>query len=99
VPPLILQPLVENAVRHGIATCLDGGRIEISTRRIGERAVVTVANPRDVDGTRPGMGLGLGIVRRRLGATFGDVAALVLEPAEASFRATLTVPIEGKPHG
>ena len=38
VPPLILQPLVENAVRHGIATCLDGGRIEIATRRVGDRA-------------------------------------------------------------
>jgi hypothetical protein len=97
VPPLILQPLVENAVRHGIATCLDGGRIEIRSRRIGERAVVTVANPRDVDGARAGMGLGIGLVRKRLGATFGDVAALVLEPSDAAFRATMTVPIASDP--
>jgi hypothetical protein len=99
VPPLILQPLVENAVRHGIATCLEGGRIEITARRVGARAVITVANPRDVDGGRAGTGFGLGIVRRRLSASFGEVAALVLEPAAGSYRATVTVPIEGEPHG
>jgi signal transduction histidine kinase len=99
VPPLILQPLVENAVRHGIATCIDGGRIEITARRVGERAVVTVGNPRDVDGARAGTGFGLGIVRRRLGASFGDTAALVLEPADASYRAIVTMPIEGPRHG
>jgi LytS/YehU family sensor histidine kinase len=93
VPPLILQPLVENAVRHGIATCLDGGRIEIRSKRVGERAVVTIGNPRDVDGARAGLGLGIGIVRKRLGATFGDVAALVLEPSEAAYRATVTLPM------
>jgi signal transduction histidine kinase len=94
VPPLILQPLVENAVRHGIATCLEGGRIEITARRVGERAVVTVVNPRDVDGARAGTGFGLGIVRRRLSASFGDLAALVLEPADATYRATVTMPVD-----
>ena len=92
VPPLLLQPLVENAVRHGIATCLDGGRIEIQVRQAGARAVITVVNPRDPDGARRGTGFGLGIVRRRLAAAFGDAAALVLEPAETSYRATVTVP-------
>jgi signal transduction histidine kinase len=93
VPPLLLQPLVENAVRHGIATRLEGGRIEITASCAGERAVVTVTNPRDEDGARRGTGFGLGIVRRRLAAAFGDAAALVLEPQCASYRATVTVPI------
>jgi len=99
VPPLILQPLVENAVRHGIATCLDGGRIEIQARRIGERAVVTVANPRDVDGARAGTGFGLGLVRRRLSASFGDRSALVVEPAASAYRATVTLPVEAPGRG
>jgi len=94
VPPLILQPLVENAVRHGIATCLDGGIIEIAARRAGERAVIDVRNPRDPEGSRRGTGFGLDIVRRRLAAAFGDAAALTIEPAPESYRVSVTLPIE-----
>jgi len=92
VPPLLLQPLVENAVRHGIATRLEGGKIEISATRAGERAVVTVTNPFDADAARRGTGFGLGIVRRRLAAAFGDAGALTLEPQAELYRATVTVP-------
>jgi two-component system sensor histidine kinase AlgZ len=98
VPPLIVQPLVENAVRHGIATRLDGGAIEIRAWRAGARAVVTIANPRDPDGGRKGTGMGLEIVRRRLHATFGDAASLAIEPAPESYRVTLTVPVEEGGH-
>ena len=94
VPPLILQPLVENAVRHGIATRLDGGLIEIAASRAGERAVVVVTNPRDPDLGRPGTGFGLEIVRRRLTATFGDRAALAIEPLPESYRVVVTMPVE-----
>jgi hypothetical protein len=94
VPPLILQPLVENAVRHGIATCVEGGTIEIGTRRAGSRAVIVVQNPRDVDSSRRGTGFGVDIVRRRLGASFGDSAALAIEPGAASYRVSVTIPIE-----
>lgn len=94
VPPLILQPLVENAVRHGIATCVEGGTIEIAARRAGERTVIDVRNPRDPDGGRRGTGFGLDIVRRRLAASFGDRAALVTEPGPASYRVSITMPVE-----
>ncbi len=94
VPPLILQPLVENAVRHGIATCLEGGRIEIAATRVGDHAVIVVTNPRDVDAGRRGTGFGQQIVRRRLLATFGGRALLTVEPTEAGYRASMTMPIE-----
>lgn len=94
VPPLLLQPLVENAVRHGVATLLEGGTIGVDTRRAGDRIVVTVSNPRDADSQRRGTGLGLDIVRRRLAATFGDRAALTVEPLTDAFRAQVTVPVE-----
>jgi signal transduction histidine kinase len=94
VPPLILQPLVENAVRHGIATRLDGGTIEIAADRIGPRVVVSVANPRDEEGSRRGTGFGLQIVRRRLLASFGDRAALAVEAAPDRYRVSLTIPVE-----
>jgi two-component system, LytTR family, sensor histidine kinase AlgZ len=94
VPPLILQPLVENAVRHGVATRLDGGLIEIAASRAGARAVVVVTNPRDPDLGRAGTGFGLDIVRRRLSASFGDEAALAIEPGPESYRVAVTMPIE-----
>ena len=94
VPPLILQPLVENAVRHGIATRIDGGVIEIEARRAGERAVIVVSNPRDPDAGRRGTGFGLEIVRKRLAASFGDRAALAIEPAPEAYRVSVTIPIE-----
>jgi hypothetical protein len=94
VPPLLLQPLVENAVRHGIATRLDGGAIDIEVARAGARAVIVVENPRDDEGGRSGTGLGLGIVRRRLAAAFGDRGALAIEAAPERYRVSVTVPVE-----
>jgi hypothetical protein len=97
VPPLILQPLVENAVRHGVGTLIDGGAIGIDARRAGSHAVVVVSNPRDPERMSRGTGFGLDIVRRRLDAAFSGRAAMVVEAAEGSYRVSLTLPIEGRP--
>lgn len=97
VPPLLLQPLVENAVRHGVATRLDGGTVAIVTRRAGDRVVVTVSNPRDEDARRGGTGLGLTIVRRRLEATFADRASLAVEPGPDDYRVAASFPHEELP--
>jgi LytS/YehU family sensor histidine kinase len=96
VPPLILQPLVENAVRHGIATRIDGGTIEIDAVRTGSRAVIVVANPRDPEGSRRGTGLGLDIVRRRLDAAFGESAAVAIEAAEERYKVSVTIPVSAE---
>jgi hypothetical protein len=96
VPPLILQPIVENAVRHGIATLVDGGAIGIEARRAGGHAVMVVSNPRDPDRTSRGTGFGLDIVRRRLEAAFVGRASIVVEAGAASYRVSLTLPIEGQ---
>ncbi len=92
VPPLLLQPLVENAVGHGIATLVSGGSIEIRATRAGGRVVVVVRNPRDIDGGRRGTGFGLDIVRRRLVTAFGEEAALSVEAASDAYQVTLTMP-------
>ena len=57
VPQLILQPLVENAILHGIACCRDGGWIQIVSRKIGDRVELEIRN--SVGGKSQG-GLGLG---------------------------------------
>ncbi|HEX9189977.1 MAG TPA: histidine kinase, partial [Vicinamibacteria bacterium] len=60
VPPLVLQPLVENAVTHGVAQLLDGGEIRIEAERRGDELRITVLNPRDSDAPgRKGTGIGL----------------------------------------
>jgi two-component system sensor histidine kinase AlgZ len=94
VPPLLLQPLIENAVRHGIATCLGGGTIEVEGRRRGDLVWLTVTNPRDPDGGRRGTGFGLDIVRRRLSGAFGTRAALAIEPSDESYRVSITWPAQ-----
>jgi LytS/YehU family sensor histidine kinase len=92
VPPLILQPLVENAVRHGVATRLDGGTITIAARKSGVGVLVAIDNPRDEDSARRGTGFGQDIVRRRLVAMFGDRAALAVDAAADRYHVSLTVP-------
>jgi two-component system sensor histidine kinase AlgZ len=93
VPALLLQPLAENAVRHGIATRLEGGTVSISAERLGPKVVIEVRNERDPDArSRKGTGLGLEIVRRRLAAAFGAEAALSVEIGEGSYRVLVTIP-------
>ncbi len=73
VPPLLLQPLVENAVKHGIAGRLDGGTLTLVTKRFGDRVSIVVENPAGADAPRAaGTGLGLANVARRVAASWGD---------------------------
>jgi len=93
VPPLLLQPLVENAVTHGIAQVIEGGTVRLEARRGGERLHVTIENPRDA-GAPGGKGTGIGIenVRRRLETLYGREAELRLHPVGDSFRVELELP-------
>jgi hypothetical protein len=93
VPPLLLQPLVENAVTHGIANMLEGGCVRLSAERRGDRLHIAVTNPRDPESPgRKGTGLGIDNVRRRLRAVYGDEAALVARREPQEFRVELTLP-------
>jgi hypothetical protein len=92
-PPLLLQPLVENAVKHGVASLVEGGQIVLEARLDGERLTVAVENPIDPDRlTRPGSGKGLRIVEERLRSFFGDAARMVVNQSQERFRVELRVP-------
>jgi two-component system sensor histidine kinase AlgZ len=93
VPPLVLQPLVENAVTHGIAQMLDGGRIRIEATMRGDQLLLVVENPRDPDSPDPkGAGIGLQNVRRRLAALYGADAEIRTRPQKDSYRVELRLP-------
>jgi two-component system sensor histidine kinase AlgZ len=95
VPPLILQPLVENAVLHGIAPRLDGGTISIHGELHRSTLLVRVSNPSDPDRSpnrRPGFGQML--VRQRLQSQYGPAAQLQIHEAHDEYIADVNVPFE-----
>jgi LytS/YehU family sensor histidine kinase len=94
VPPLMLQPLVENAVTHGIANVLDGGTIALHVTHTGEALVLTIENPRDPDVRRPQTGFGLQNVRRRLAAHYGALARIDVKEAPEQYSVRLTIPCD-----
>lgn len=94
VPPLLLQPLVENAVRHGIADRPDGGRIELRARVETPRLLLTIADDGSGDGTQKvGGGVGIDSVRRRLAALYGDEATIDVTRAARGFSVAIALPL------
>ena len=105
VPGLILQPLVENAVQHGVAPRPEGGRIRIRAAREEGGLVLVVEDdgpglpPAVLDGTAEGLGTGghgggFANVRRRLSLRFGDAARLDVSAVEGGgTRLTMHLPV------
>ena len=93
VPPLILQPLVENAVRHGVEPSAEGGTLRIRTRAKLGRAMVTIANTVPAEPSRPGSGMALKNVRERLHLMHDMAAQFEARRVEGAFRVQLVVPL------
>lgn len=92
MPRLLLQPLVENAIRHGIQPLRQGGVLRLGGRRLEHGVVVTVDNPlSDAPGT-PGTGHGLRSVRERVRLLFGERAVVKAEAHDGRFVVTLFLP-------
>jgi signal transduction histidine kinase len=78
IPPMLVQPLVENAIRHGLETKVEGGVIELSARRDGERLVLEVADTGTGFRDATSAGVGLANVRERLLLAHGAKARLTI---------------------
>jgi signal transduction histidine kinase len=101
VPPLLLQPLVENAIKHGLEPHVQGGRVHVVARSEHGRLVLTVRDTGTglgaeaaTDGTR----FGLAQVRERLATLHGGAASLTLAPAtdgQGGTCATVQLPLPG----
>src|SRR6267378_5927740 len=104
VPPLLIQPLIENAVKHGVADRVEGGTVRVNAEVRGGTLEIAVENPRDPDAPpRRGHGLGLENVRQRLNALDPSGTRVDVFREEQSFRVRLVLPaIENgaeAPHG
>jgi sensor histidine kinase YesM len=96
VPPLLLQPLIENAVTHGIANLPQGGWIKLQIQRDGsEQLHLAVANNYDPDmPPRRRSGVGLVNVRQRMEARYGKRARFTAQKIEDRFEVSLEIPAE-----
>lgn len=111
VPPLLLQPLVENAVKHGLEPKVEGGRIDVSAVRDGPWLHLTVRDTGvGLGSAAPAIGgeaaavppttFGLSQVRERLQVLYGDRATLTLHAAadaEGGVLARITLPLDAPP--
>jgi LytS/YehU family sensor histidine kinase len=98
VPGFILQPLVENALRHGVAKRSDLGTIDVGARLEGPTLVLTVTDngPGPAPSEVSGAGVGLANTRERLRTMYGEDASLTLESRAAGGAiATIRLPYRG----
>ncbi|HEX6575855.1 MAG TPA: histidine kinase [Gemmatimonadaceae bacterium] len=81
IPRMLLQPLVENAIRHGLSHRESGGRIIFGASVLDGDLVISVYDNGaglQSAGARPGLGIGLGNIRERLATLYGDAQSLEL---------------------
>ena len=97
VPSLILQPLIENAVVHGLAGHSGAVVLGIEVQAAGAEIRISVHNTRGGDSSGNG-GIGLRNVRERLAVHFGERAALLVRSEPAQWTATIQMPLLDEPH-
>ena len=94
VPALLLQPLVENAVYHGIQPLAAGGTVRLSALIDAGLLKITVENPFDVRLSKPGNGMAQANIAARLRLAFGTRANLQTHAFAGRYVAILTLPLD-----
>ncbi len=97
VPSLLLQPVVENAVKYAVAPRREGGTIAILARTGDGRLRLEVEDDGPGHGESSSTGLGHRTLRQRLELEYGDAARLDAGPVEPGYRVELDLPLEGAP--
>ncbi len=98
IPVLTLQPLIENAIRHGIESLPDGGTVRVRLHEVNGRIHIEVANPRPPVRARTARDVpdqSLEDIRQRLRAQYGDAAVLHTQEEIGRYTVTVVLPIRG----
>jgi len=96
IPSLTIQPLIENAIYHGIELLPDGGDVTVTGKRDGQNLSISVSNPvapgkaRDKDGNK----MAMANIRQRFELAYGDRASVEIDDQDNSFTVTLRFPID-----
>ena len=94
IAPLLLQPLVENAIRHGIDGLLGGGTIGINATRTGDQLHLCIENPVDAGALpKEGTGVGLDNVRRRIAGLYGTDGRITTLRDASRFTVRIDIPV------
>lgn len=93
VPVMVLQTLVENAVKHGIARRTEGGSIAVVATKNASSMTITVTNPAPrTQAKSEGMNVGMGNTTERLRLLYGDAASFALDVGDEVVTATVVMP-------
>ncbi len=93
IPPMLLQPLIENAIKHGLEPKVEGGRVNLIAERAGEQLRISVIDTGLGFGNKPSNGIGLKNVRERVGKLYGNAGNVSIEENQPSgTRVVLSIP-------
>lgn len=98
VPSLLVQPLLENAIYHGIEPIPEGGTVIVAGKQVDNKIEISITNPLQPDAAgshRPGNQLALENIRQRLELAYPDDASVDVVQTEDQYRITLRFPLEG----
>lgn len=96
LPPMILQLLVENAIKHGISKRKQGGQIIISSAVVDGQWRIEVENHGDLNlnqSDSTNTGIGINNIKQRLALMYGETSTLTLAPSSIGVKATITIPL------
>ena len=96
IPALILQPLVENAIYHGVEPLTDGGTVSIEVKSTARELQLTITNPRPMerDPLRSGNKMAQDNIRQRLQLAYGDQSKMKIKESESDYSVSFHIPIE-----
>ena len=97
VPTMIVQPLIENAVSHGLASTTAGGTVRLIAEREGDRLKIVIADDGRGWSDDAKEGIGLTHIRERIGELYGDAASLTVRSADPGVEVAICFPADSSP--
>ncbi len=98
LPPMLLQPLIENAIKHGLEPKIEGGSVTLKAERVGDAIRVSVIDTGLGFGNTPSNGIGLKNVRERMSKLYGDQGGVSIEENQpCGTRVVITLPYDAAP--